>query len=117
MGGIWAVQSGPLWHRAVGLVGLSLVGPPVIHLVRARLRRHRARSGPRISLTRFFAAKAIVVAFALIATWLLGYTHENAPLHAGLLMAMVIAIAGPILHPHLLIPEPEPAAEPAFPHP
>jgi len=104
MGGTWAFLNTPLPQRALSMSLLFLVAPPVLHVLRAHLTRGQDRSlQPRASLTRFFGAKAVLVALALTGTWLLQPITPQAPLLIGAALVATVGVLGPLLHSRMLV--------------
>ncbi|MEV4015150.1 hypothetical protein AB0J35_32085 [Nonomuraea angiospora] len=104
LGLAWGVQGGPLWQRAAIMSVVLLVAPPLLHLARVRMTRAQPRPDrPHASLLRFTVAKAILVALAIFATWLLQSVTAYAEIIIGVAMAATVATLGPVLHPSLLI--------------
>ncbi|MWA00633.1 hypothetical protein F8568_009625 [Actinomadura sp. LD22] len=102
MGGIWAWNAGePVWEHALKFGLLLFVGVPLLHLVQKRRTAGRPRPGPQLSLARAVVAKGVLLAAALVASYLLRSTpHGDLYVAAGLFVA--IAGIGPLLHRHLM---------------
>ncbi|MBD2894451.1 hypothetical protein amrb99_33760 [Actinomadura sp. RB99] len=102
MGAVWAWNAGqPLWEHALKFGLLLFVGVPLLHLVQKRRTAGRPQEGPRLSLARAAAAKGVLLAAALLASYLLRSTpHGDLYVAAGLFV--VIAGLGPLVHRHLM---------------
>ncbi|WP_331739553.1 hypothetical protein OG613_43980 (plasmid) [Streptomyces sp. NBC_00015] len=107
MGGLWAVNHGAtLWEHTSRLLLIALTVPPLMERVRMRRRRRLGRHGePRVSLLRLTLLKLGVVALALAATWLLRDQVAGADYWTAAGMAVLVAVAGPLLHPHMIVGE------------
>ncbi|WP_141564298.1 hypothetical protein [Mycolicibacterium palauense] len=101
-GSLWLVQGeGSPWIHALRLVVLMAVVMTVAEVVR----RWAARRGRRVNhhaLGRFLLAKLGVVALAVAAGLLLQDWLANANVWVGLGLAVVVAVAGPLIHPWLV---------------
>ncbi|HEU5029727.1 MAG TPA: hypothetical protein VFV01_32775 [Spirillospora sp.] len=102
MGAVWAWNAGePVWEHALKFGLLLFVGVPLLHLVQKRRTAGRPQAGPRLSLGRAVAAKGVLLAAALLASYLLRSTpHGDLYVAVGLVAA--IAGIGPLLHRHLV---------------
>ena len=102
MGAVWAWNAGePVWEHALKFGLLLFVGVPLLHLVQKRRTAGRPQAGPQLSLARAVVAKGVLLAAALVASYLLRSTpHGDLYVAAGLFVA--IAGIGPLLHRHLL---------------
>lgn len=102
MGAVWAWNAGePVWEHALKFGLLLFVGAPLLHLVQKRRTAGRPQEGPRLSLARAVAAKGVLLAAALLASYLLRSTpHGDLYVAAGLFVA--IAGVGPLVHRHLM---------------
>ncbi|QKG22016.1 hypothetical protein [Actinomadura verrucosospora] len=103
MGAAWAWNAGqPLWEHALKFGLLLFVGAPLLHLLQKRRAAARPAGGPRLKLVPVVAAKATVLAAALLASYLLRSTpHGDLYVAAGL--AVAIAAFGPLLHRRFVI--------------
>ena len=109
IGALWiAHRDEPLWEHAVRtlvvLVAVPLLAAPVLAWWRAR-RRDATVPSEQLSLPRFVAAKAMLVAVALgldvlLSSWWPGLA--DLLVAAGLVLA--IAVLGPLHHHRLLVP-------------
>ncbi|MDL4819672.1 hypothetical protein [Actinomadura opuntiae] len=98
MGGVWAWNAGqPVWEHALKLGLLLFVGAPLLHLAQKRRAARHPAAAPRVSIVRVAAAKGVLLAAALLASYLLRSTpHGDLYVAAGL--AVAIAGIGPLLH-------------------
>ncbi|WP_420309187.1 hypothetical protein ACOB87_00230 [Streptomyces sp. YS-B37] len=105
MGGLWAYNHGAsLWEHTERLLLIALFVPPLLERLRISRRRRLGReSEPRVSLLRLTLLKLAVVALALVATWLLREEVATADYWTAAGMALVVAAAGPALHPYMII--------------
>ncbi|MBU3067751.1 hypothetical protein KO481_40315 [Nocardia sp. NEAU-G5] len=104
VGLLWVLQTGPLWEHGLRLGAVLLVVPTGAHLIRRRWEAGRPATAPRISLLRLAAAKAVLVAAAMLATWLFEPTLPGVHGLVGLALALAIGVGGPLLHRHLTVP-------------
>ena len=104
----------PLWEEAARLLALTFLVIPTVHAVRVLRQRGRGpEPGPRISLARLVAAKLTIDGVALLADALLTGHIAGAHYLVGAGVALLVAGAGPLIHPKLQIPSP--AAHPSTP--
>ncbi|MFB4300752.1 hypothetical protein [Actinomadura sp. NTSP31] len=103
MGAVWAWNAGePVWEHALKFGLLLFAGVPLLHLVRKRRTAGRPQEGPRLSLARAVAAKGVLLAAALLASYLLRSTPHG-DLYVAAALAAAIAGIGPLLHRHLVV--------------
>ncbi len=97
----------PLWEQAARLLALTLLVIPAVHTIRVLRKRGRGSApGPQISLARLVAAKLTLDGLALLAVALLTGHIAGAHYVVGAGVAMLVAGAGPLIHPKLQIPSP-----------
>ena len=95
----------PLWEQAARLLALTFLVIPTVHAIRVlRERRRGPAPGPRISLARLVAAKLTIDGLALLADALLAGHIAGAHYLVGAGVALLVAEAGPLIHPKLQIP-------------
>jgi hypothetical protein len=110
IGGIWAYHADePPWKHAVKLVILLLIFMPTMRLVRGMLAKRIRSARPwRLSWPRLVAGKVTLLVLAFIASWVLQHwlstTATGFAVAAGLVA--VVAVAGPLVHRHLIIAVP-----------
>ncbi|NLU68282.1 hypothetical protein [Streptomyces sp. HNM0574] len=96
IGGAWAYgRDMPLWEHALRLCVIVVVVPPVLHLVRRRLRRPAARHLP---LRQLVLAKVLLVLGAVAVELLLEPLTAGASLITAAALAAVVALGGPSWH-------------------
>src|SRR4051812_1039544 len=111
MGAVWAFNAGDsaLDHAIRFGILLFVIAPLASHAYGRRLRA-RGLARPDVSLPRMLAAKAGLVAAALVTSALLGRWMGGADYVVAAGLAVTIAVAGPALHQRLFF---KPAVEPA----
>ncbi|ATL31068.1 hypothetical protein [Streptomyces formicae] len=97
IGGAWAYgRDVPLWEHALRLGVLVVVVPPVLHLVRRRLRRRT--TAQLLPLRPLVVAKVTLVAAAMVVQLLLTPLTARAPFVTAAALAAVVAVGGPRWH-------------------
>lgn len=109
LGVLWVVQRDIPYGEHMLRTGSALVViPPIAHLIRHRVHRHRGHSSPtRISLPRLVFAKLALMGVAFALDWVLGELLGHSLLAIDLLLGAgiiaTIALLGPLLHPRFVV--------------
>ncbi|MDI3390307.1 hypothetical protein QIS99_29550 [Streptomyces sp. B-S-A8] len=97
IGGAWAYgRDMPLWEHALRLCVIVVVVPPVLHLVRSRLRRRSAAQ--HLPLRQLVVTKVLLVAAAVVVELLLDPLTAWASFVTAAALAAVVAVGGPAWH-------------------
>ncbi|MDI3404070.1 hypothetical protein [Streptomyces cavernicola] len=97
IGGAWLYgRDMPLWEHALRLCVIVVVVPPVLHLIRSRLRRYSADR--HLPLRRLVVAKVLLVAAAVAVELVLDPLTAWASFVTAAALAAVVAVGGPTWH-------------------
>ncbi|MDQ8701153.1 hypothetical protein RCO28_01450 [Streptomyces sp. LHD-70] len=97
IGGAWVYgRNMPLWEHALRLCLIVVVVPPVLHLVRSRIRRRPAAQ--HLPLRQLVVAKVLLVVAAVAVELLLDPLTAWASFVTAAALATVVAVGGPPWH-------------------
>ncbi|MCX4844517.1 hypothetical protein [Streptomyces sp. NBC_00893] len=96
IGGAWAYgRDMPLWEHALRLCVIVVVVPPVLHLIRRRLRRSAVHHLP---LRHLIVAKVLLVVGAVVVQLSLDPLTARTSLLTAVALTAVVAVGGPAWH-------------------
>ncbi|MFE7112801.1 hypothetical protein ACFU98_38345 [Streptomyces sp. NPDC057575] len=97
IGGAWAYgRDTPLWEHALRLGVIVVVVPPIVHLVRSRLRRRPTTQ--HLPLRQLVVAKVLLVVAAVVVELMLDPLTAWASFLTAAALTAAVAVRGPIWH-------------------